>query len=107
MARILAPEEVRCGDFVSLLNEVIEIPSFFWCGDQVMSPPEEPIRWCRRVPDAGVPYRVVSVCLPFVCLRGPGKSVKMIDMKQVQLARLSRSYGKRVWKLLQEQSPAL
>ena len=28
-----APDDLRCGDFVSILSEIAEYPSFLWCHD--------------------------------------------------------------------------
>ena len=40
LSKTLAPEDLRRGLYVTLLNEVHEIPSFFWCDGIVSLAPE-------------------------------------------------------------------
>ncbi|WP_139228319.1 hypothetical protein [Planctomicrobium piriforme] len=106
LAQRLAPEDVRCGDFVTTLNEVVEVPSFVWYSEAANLAPDQMVRLTRRAEDAGVPYRVASICLPFVLVRGPAKQVRTLDLRQHQIVRLSKTYGKKVWKMLEPQTSA-
>ncbi len=97
VARMLAPEEIRQGDFVSIMNEVIELPSFLWCGESLPTPAETPVRFTRCAADAGAAYRVMSVCIPFVALKSAEGAVRTVDLRREQVARLSAEYAKRLW----------
>ena len=102
MAKPLAPEEIRLGDFVSLLHIVYEVPSFFWCNDATTQPPEELVRLCCLPESAGVPLRVKSVCLPYVLVKHPGGGRRTLDVRRCRLARLDKKYATAAWKLAKE-----
>ena len=102
VAASVAPEDLRCGDFVGILSEVLEFPSFYWC-DSVSSERDELVR-VRYIPKhGGTPLKIKAICLPFVYVKSPGGQLQVIDVRQVQLVRLTRRYGKAVWKDLQQQ----
>src|SRR5690606_23898700 len=88
VAARIAGEDIACGDFVSVLNEVIEFPSFLWNCSAVSLSAEEPVRIRYTASDAGQPYQVIGVCLPFVYVKTPSGSVNTIDTRQRQLVRL-------------------
>jgi len=106
LARPLAPEDVRRGDYVSILDEVLEFPSFCWFGGTGETHPEDLIRIRMKSDEAGIPFRVAAVCLPFVSLHTAQGQIRVQDLRRVQLVRLSRDYGKSVWKALRKQSPS-
>lgn len=98
LAKALAPEEVRPGQFVTLLQEIAEVPSYFWCRDSALVAPEEMVR-VRFIPSAsGEPLKVMSVCLPFVLVKNPAGHERPLDLRKYRLARLSKRYAKRAWK---------
>lgn len=104
LARALAPEEIRCGDFVTMLHEVLELPSFLWCSDAALLPPERPVR-IRFVPyREPKPWRVKAVCLPFVLVKLPCKGSKSLDVRKCRLARLDRGYATIVWQEYKRQA---
>ena len=71
LAKTLAPEEIRRGDFVTLLDVTYEVPSNFWDADAVTLPRDQPVR-IRCMPErGGVPLKVQGVCLPFVLVKEP------------------------------------
>lgn len=99
LAKPLAPEEVRVGDYVSLLHVYYDLPSFFWCCDSAMQSREELVR-LRYLPETGgVPLRVKSVCLPFVLVKHPAGGRRTLDVRRVRLARLDRDYATAAWKV--------
>jgi hypothetical protein len=104
LSRTLAAEDVRPGDYVSILHEVIEVPSYFWLCDGWSLPPDELVRLKCRTHDCGTPLKVKAVCLPFVFVKKPCGQHRTLDVRQHALVRLSPKYGRTVWKTLQAQA---
>lgn len=98
MAKVLAPEDVRAGDYVAVLHTVCELPSFLWCGDSSTVRPDEPVRVPFMPKQGGVPLRVRSVCLPFILVKTPSGNLRNLDVRRHLLARLDRDYAQIVWK---------
>jgi len=98
LAKPLAPEEIRPGDYVTPLFVIAELPSFWWCTDTWNHPLEEPVR-IRFTPSAqGTPLKVRSVCLPFVLVKTAAGEQSTLDLRNCQLARLDAAHAKRAWK---------
>ncbi len=98
LAKPIAGEDLRRGDYVAVLNEIIEIPSFLWCGDAHTLPPHEPVRMQRQSHENGLPLRIIDICLPFVFVKQPCGQQRLVDIRRCQFVRLDRRYAKRVWK---------
>ena len=99
-AMTIAGEDLACGDYIALLNETVDFPSFLWdaCGASLS--PHELVR-LRVVPsNAGYPLRVIAICLPFVYAKTPGGETTTIDTRRTQLVRLHRKCAKVIWKEL-------
>jgi hypothetical protein len=103
LAALVAAEDLHRGDMVALLNETYEYPSFLWCSDSQLAPPEQPVRIPWRSPDAGLPLRVKAICLPFVFVQSPQGDYRTLDVRQCQLVRLRRDYARMVWRKLRKQ----
>ena len=98
LAKALAPEEIRPGDFVAQLYLIAELPSFLWHADAATLPLDDPIRM-RFVPDdGGIPMKVKSVCLPFVLVKLPTGKKQSLDVRLCRLARLDPAYAAVIWK---------
>ena len=97
-AKVLAPEDVRTGDYVALLQVVQEMPSFWWCGGMGAVRPDEPVRIPFIPKNAGVPYRVRSICLPFILVKSPSGRLHHLDVRRDRLARLDRAHALVAWK---------
>lgn len=105
LAVVVAPEDVRRGDFVAVLSETIEVPSFFW-NDTLPCARGELVR-VRRVPtEDRAPLKVKAVCLPFVFVKQWNGQYQTLDVRLVRLVRLERPYAKTVWKSLKAPAPA-
>lgn len=104
MAARIAGEDIARGDFVAVISEIIEFPSFFWNCSPVALAPEEPVRVRYLSEDAGQPYKVIGVCLPFVYVKSHMGAVIIIDTRRRQLVRLNRDCARSVWKEMK--SPA-
>ncbi len=98
VAARVASEDIKSGDFVAVLNEIFEFPSFLWSDSTVSLSPEEPVR-IRYMPcNAGHPFKVVAVCLPFVYVKRHGGDVFNFDTRQHQLVRLDKSTAEKLWR---------
>jgi hypothetical protein len=102
LAKALAPEEIRPGDYVTPLYMVAEVPSFWWYADAWNLPHDEPVRLRFTTTCDGAPLRVQSVCLPFVLAKQPNGLSLTLDLRRCQLARLDRAYAKQAWKSLKK-----
>lgn len=98
LAASVAGEDIACGDFIAVMNEVIELPSYLWSGCDISLPSDEPVR-LRFLPcDSGEPRKVIAVCLPFVYAKKPNGSVVTLDVRRYQLLRLDRACARAAWK---------
>lgn len=98
LAKTLAPEDIRPGDYVTPLFILAEVPTYFWRMDAWDQPPEEPVRMRFMPSTQGSPLKVCSVCLPFVLVKSPNGDHSSLDLRSCQLARLNKSHARRVWK---------
>jgi hypothetical protein len=104
LAKALAPEEIRAGDFVTPLYVIAEVPSYWWCAESWNQPFDEPVRIRFRAPSEGAPFKVRSVCLPFVLVKTAAGEQRTLDLRTYQLARLDRAHAKRAWNAMKKAS---
>ena len=102
VAARVAGEDIKQGDYVTVLNEIVELPSFLWSCSGSTLPADEPVRIRYMPSDAGLPFKVVAVCLPFVYTKRPKGGTKTFDTRQNQLVRLDPDSGHAVWKRLRK-----
>lgn len=102
LAKTLAPEDVRRGMYVAVLDQEYQYPAIVWTCDDQMSDREEVIRVRLRPQDTEAPLRVCDACLPFVFVEPPRGKPSTLDLRSVRLVRIDRGYAKRVWKRLQK-----
>jgi hypothetical protein len=102
VAARVAAEDIHAGDFVTVLNQIVELPSYLWnCSGTPLSP-EEPVRG-RYIPlDAGQPFKVLAVCLPFVYVKRTEGGITTFDTRQHQLVRLDHESVREVWNLMRK-----
>ena len=81
VAARIAGEDIKGGDYGTVLNEMIELPSYLWCCSSISYPPEEPIRIRYMPREAGKPLKVVGVCLPFVYAKNEQGRLVTIDTR--------------------------
>ena len=97
-AATVAGEDLACGDYVSVLNETVDLPSYLWDGCGATLPPHELVR-LNVIPDeAGRPLKVIAICLPFVYATAPSGRVATLDPRRTRLVRLDPRCAKTVWK---------
>jgi hypothetical protein len=95
LAKALAPEDIRPGDYVTPLSVVAEVPSFYWWADAWSLPADQPVRIRFTAPSDGVPLKVKSVCLPFVLMKQASGERITLDLRKWRVARLDRDYAPR------------
>lgn len=97
VATRIAGEDIAAGDFLTILSEVIELPSFLWNCSDVSLPPHTPVK-IRFLPNsAGLPCKVMTVCLPFVYAKYPNGYLMAFDIRLQDLVRLDRENAKAIW----------
>ena len=98
VAARIAGEDIQVGDYLTALNETVELPSFLWsCSDSTL-PTDEPVRTIYKPNDAGRPFKVIAVCLPFVYTKQLEGGTAIFDTRKHQLVRLDRMAGRAIWK---------
>jgi hypothetical protein len=102
VAARIAGEDIAKGDYVTILSEIIELPSFLWSCSSVSLPIDEPVRTRYLPRAAGEPHKVVTVCLPFVYAKRPRGNLIAFDTRLQQLVRLDRQNGRSLWKQLRK-----
>lgn len=105
MAKAIAPEDLRRGDYVAVTSETIEFPAFLLCGEAWNSP-DGMLRSEALPVDAGVPLKVREICLPFVMVRRPAGEYDTLDVRRCRLARLDRGFATASWKALERRDSA-
>jgi hypothetical protein len=100
LAARVAAEDLRVGDDVAILNEIHEVPTWFWPCSDVSLESEGLVRIRTVARGGGTPLRVEAVCLPFVFLKRPDGRPRQVDVRRVQLVRLDRRYARLVRKAL-------
>jgi hypothetical protein len=93
VARTIAPDDLVKGQFVAVLRETNEYPSFFWMDEDLGSGERcEPVRMTVLPSSPGLPLKVKAICLPFVVVK-PFKSPPItLDVRSVELVELSAEY---------------
>ena len=98
LAAVVAGEDLRVGDDIAILTEIIEFPSCLWTCDASTLSPHDLVRLKYTSREPGVPLRVVAVCLPFVCVQTPHDQHRLLDLRVTQIARLTATYARTVRK---------
>lgn len=99
VSRVLAPEDIRVGDYISVLHIIGEhLPT---CLEDASWRRTEPLR-VRWLPWSVTPVRVIDVCLPYVLVRGPSGRHGTLDVRRYELTRVPKSYGREVFRRLRE-----
>ena len=102
VAKRIAGEDIAKGDYITILSEIIELPSYLWSCSDFSQPIDELVR-IRYLPrTVGEPHKVVAVCLPFVYAKRPRGNLTAFDTRQQQLVRLDRDSGRLLWKQMRK-----
>ncbi len=91
LASLLAPEDIRRGQYVAVLNE---IEQWYPCCSSSGKPELFSV---RSVPTDEIELlQVFEICLPFVTVRKADGSLLTLDVRRHELARLDDGYARRV-----------
>ena len=102
----IAPEDIRSGDFVSVLHVICEFLSVSPC-DGIPAWQEIEVRRVHLMPwKTEAPMKVVEVCLPYVLVQQPDGSHRTLDVRRARLARVSQRFGRRTFKRLRKPRPS-
>lgn len=104
ISKLLAPEDIQRGMFVSILNVVIEHLPCSLFGEESRKPLElQRLLWLPDDDDE-LPLKIIEVCLPFVLVADPKEKIRTLDVRRYRLAQLSDDYGRKVFSLLRSKS---
>jgi hypothetical protein len=94
LSKALAPEDISPGNYIAPLSMTLEFLDLW--REYRTGPPEV----CRAslLPCAFTPYKVVSVCLPFVLVEDSKGVNSTLDIRRYALARLDEDFGALVMK---------
>lgn len=92
-AKVLAPDDLCVGDYVSVIRRTNEYLSFCWSGDAHLLPAESPVRVTWIPSKVAAPRKVLAVCLPFVFLVDNNKKYEQVDVRMTQLARVDKAFA--------------
>jgi hypothetical protein len=95
-SRVIGPEDVRCGDYVTVTHVMYE-----YIQDICASTPSQEIpvsRFTLMSDDAGQAHKVVAVCLPFVLVEDPNGKSGSLDLRRHRIAKLTEKYGRKAFK---------
>lgn len=99
LARALAPEEIRPGSYVAVLHYVCQ-----WLPCASLEDPlqrrTEPFRIAFVPFKRPVPLKVIDVCVPFVLVKRPDRTERVIDVRRYRLAGLDTRFARRARKAL-------
>ncbi len=98
LAKSLAPEDVRVGQYVAVLRVTYEVPSYVWDGCDSFGERNELVRLAMVPDEPAEPLKVKAVCLPFVLVRSSSGHVRGLDVRRFHLARLDDTYARTAWK---------
>ena len=91
LARVLAPEDIQRGMYVSTMHEVYEHVSCFFQPEPWSS--GRPA-WSLILPEYGSePLKVIEICLPFILVEDSDGGYETVDVNSKRLAELSDRYG--------------
>lgn len=96
LAQCVAGEDVNVDEYIAVLSTTGQYLSYAW--DRSDLPSDEIVR-VRYVPTiAGLPLKVIGICLPFIYARRTNETIEIIDTRMSQIVRLEKDCAKEVWK---------
>lgn len=99
VARPLAPEEIRRGQFVCLLAEVDEYLPCIYLHEEPGLRKVELLRVQSLPCGEAQPLEVVAVCLPFVLAAKPDGEARTFDVRRHRLARVTAEFAEAAFRL--------
>jgi hypothetical protein len=84
-------EDLRAGEYVTVLQRSYQVGTFAWCGlDTHQYPPETPLDIACR--DEFSLLLIKDICLPFVLCTDLDKQVHALDTRSTKFARVPQSF---------------
>ena len=102
LTRRLAPEEIRTGQYVAVLNIISEFLPLYCEFDQMAQLTIHQLKWLPC--EESLPLKVKGVCLPFVMVKSPLGELRTIDVRRHLLAQLDSALGQRMYELFRRQA---
>lgn len=95
IARAVAPEDLRPGQYVAPLHVVSERVREAWeCLD---ASSDKLVRMARLPEGEPIPVLIVEVCLPFVFIQTAEGKHSVLDVRRWRLAHVAEQFGQRVF----------
>ncbi len=98
----LAPEDIQPGMFIAVHKIMEEHLPFWYCDDSALSDHNQPLRMTLLPDNSGVPYKVKSVCIPYVYATNAIGKPRIFDLRRHRLVRLDPEFGRMVWQGLKK-----
>jgi hypothetical protein len=100
LARAVAPEDLRKGDYICVLREIYELLACIdavetWHAPKIVRVAMTP---CRT----SAPRKIVRISLPLVLAREPSGDLTTLDVRRFELARLPDRSGRAMYKQLRK-----
>lgn len=99
VARPLATEDIRRGQFVCLLAEVDEFLPCIYLHEEPGLRKVELLRVQSLPCGEAQPLKVVAVCLPFVLAAKPDGAARTFDVRRHRLARVTAEFAEAAFRL--------
>ena len=100
MARALAPEDLRAGDYVYVLGELLEVLPCILDREAWKAP--ETVKLMVLPYSGKEPMKIVEVCLPVLLVKDKSGKCETIDARLFRFARLPVRFGRKVFKRLRK-----
>lgn len=91
LARAIAPEDLRRGDYIAVARTIVELLPTCWEPEVHGAPRTTPV---ALLPWRVIPLRVEAVCLPLVLVAIPTEGRTTVDARRFQFVRLGKKFGR-------------
>lgn len=90
LVRPVAPEDLAVGDYVVVMQYTDHVYPVVYAHDNMSR--VDPVYVTARPRNAGWPYEVLSICLPFIMVEDIDGDQYAMDLRRDVLARVPQSY---------------
>jgi hypothetical protein len=100
MARAVAAEDLRAGDYIYVLGELLEMVPLLIDAERWQNPESVKL---MVLPHSGLePMKIVEVCLPVLLVKDKSGKCETLDARLFRFARLPDRFGRKVFKRLRK-----
>lgn len=100
LARAVAAEDLRAGDFIYVLGELLEMVPCMLDSERWQHP--ETVKLMVLPYSGKEPMKVVEVCLPVLLVKDKSGQCETLDARLFHFARLPDRFGRKVFKRLRK-----